>query len=168
MAKKKTPAKTAHERIQIVEDVVDPATGAEITIESPKTDEVQEMAKTATKKKAAPKKGVAQKKVSGSQLVRDYWQANPASTQAEIAKATGVHPSQVSQVLKREKEKAGVVEGKKRGRKPGKKQAATSNGHTSGAADQVIGFLTTAAEIGIDKSIEILQKIRSGISKTPF
>lgn len=98
------------------------------------------MAKKATKNADA---------VSGSEKVRRYYAANPKAKQSDIAKATGVNPSQVSSVLKK----------LKGGKKAAKKKAAMSNGHTN--LDLLMDWLKTAKDLGIDKAIDLLKSIKS-------
>lgn len=98
------------------------------------------------------KKAIKKAAVSGSEKVRQFYAANPTAKQSEIAKATGVNPSQVSSVLAK-------LNGKTKKKKAAKRKVAASNGH--GNFSSVLALFNSAKEIGFDRAIELLQSAKS-------
>jgi len=111
------------------------------------------MAKT----KSASGKTKAVQKVTGSQKVRDYFARHGLDAkQADVARATGVAPSQVSQIHKKLTGSAGP---KSTAGRKGKK-VDTANGHHAHSASE---FIKAAFAIGLDKAIHTLTAVKKAI-----
>ena len=94
-----------------------------------------------------------------SELVRKHMEANPEHKPAEIHSALKPHKVSIGLInAVRAKEKAKKSSKKKVGKKP--KAAAAhhaSNGHSH------VAFLHTALGLGLDKAIELLQKVKAAV-----
>jgi hypothetical protein len=94
-----------------------------------------------------------------SELIRKHMEANPDHKPAEIKTALKAHKVSIGLInAVRAKAKAKTSSKKKAGKKP--KAAAT---HHAGNGHGGVEFLHAALGIGLDKAIELLQKVKAAV-----